>query len=371
MAISSPQRKRPSEIMLHILTLRRKFRKNAHVDVDDNLPPPPPPKDTVHYRSLSGPDTTPTPISTVAVENFGKHDTSHYAVVEVSIQPQYISSSLPQQTPPRVPAKRRVQGLPVPSLSPEEKAQRRRAAARQRELDEQAALREEQERQLLRKAEKEEQERRDRADEAHRKAVLEEQLRQAAIRKAREDEEARYEEENRVANLRARKQADKERRIQYTKDLERWRAEQIQRVESQESEKEESRRRSGEERRARIEKMTGEVFRDDGALCGWVTIQWPESVTWKRRYYKFEPDQGRVSLFRNPLEMTRALDVVGLDARVESINEWYEGFEELEAIPHSFALKFIDGQSWLLYADNAEDKDKLLVLLSEVAGVII
>jgi hypothetical protein len=50
------------------------------------------------------------------------------------------------------------------------------------------------------------------------------------------------------------------------------------------------------------------------------------------------------------------VDVVNLDGRVDSLNEWYEGFEELEAIPHSFAVKFVDGQNWLMYADTEEEK---------------
>ncbi|KAH7929531.1 hypothetical protein BV22DRAFT_1029380 [Leucogyrophana mollusca] len=366
MAINSPRRRRPANIMSHILTLRRKSRKDVRVDTNstDSLPPPLPPKDTLWTYKQPLPETNTAPVSTSAVENYGRHETFNYAAVDVPAERAHIPISLPHQTPPRVPAKRRAEGPPAAApLSPEEKAQRRLAAARQRELDEQAALREEEERKLLRKLEKEKQERRDRAEEAFRKAELQEQLRQAAARKAREEEEAANYEAQRSAELRARKRAEQERRMQYTKDLERWRAEQIQRAESQESEKEELRRRSEEERRARIERMSGEVFQEESALSGWVTIQWPESITWKRRYFQFDLNQGRVSLFRNPLEMSRAMDVVELDGRVESFNEWYEGFEELEAIPHSFAIKFVDGQDWLLYADSAEEKVRFLSLL--------
>lgn len=55
-------------------------------------------------------------------------------------------------------------------------------------------------------------------------------------------------------------------------------------------------------------------------------------------------------------DSTRSVDLVNLDGRIESFNEWYEGFEELEAIPHSFAIKFVDGSIWLLYADTEQDK---------------
>lgn len=88
-------------------------------------------------------------------------------------------------------------------------------------------------------------------------------------------------------------------------------------------------------------------------------------------------------------DSTRTIDLINLDGRIESFHEWYEDFEELEAIPHSFAVKFVDGRNWLLYADTEQDKaratptmclyvpsyariqDRLLVLLSEAAGVIL
>lgn len=61
------------------------------------------------------------------------------------------------------------------------------------------------------------------------------------------------------------------------------------------------------------------------------------------------------------------MDTVNLDGRVESINEWYEGHEELEAIPHSFAVRFVDGQSWLMYADTADEKVSLSPLPSNLS----
>lgn len=50
------------------------------------------------------------------------------------------------------------------------------------------------------------------------------------------------------------------------------------------------------------------------------------------------------------------MDVLPLDGRIDLLAEWYEGFEELEAIPHSFAVRCIDGVEWRLYADSAEEK---------------
>jgi ssDNA-binding Zn-finger/Zn-ribbon topoisomerase 1 len=261
------------------------------------------------------------------------------------------------------------------SLTPEEKAHRRLAAQRQAQLEKEAMLREEHERQEAKRREKLEQERLEREEEEKRKAVLQEELRAAALRKARLEREEREIEEQRLQELRERKQLEKERRIQYTKEMERWRAEQMQRVESQCSEKEEERRRSVEGRRMRIARINEEVFSDSKAdkMAGWVTVQPPDMLAWKRRYYKFELGhaESKMLLYGNPREVDKPLDVLPLDGQIESLAEWYEGFEELEAIPHSFALRFIDGVEWRMFADSAEEKDRLLVLLSEAAGIIL
>lgn len=43
--------------------------------------------------------------------------------------------------------------------------------------------------------------------------------------------------------------------------------------------------------------------------------------------------------------------------RVAAIKEPDEGYDELEAIPHSFAVEFTDGDgAWCMYCDSAEDK---------------
>lgn len=96
-----------------------------------------------------------------------------------------------------------------------------------------------------------------------------------------------------------------------------------------------------------------------------------------------------------PQDSTLAMDILALKDCTESFYEWYEGFEELEMMPHSFAVKFMDGQSWCMYADNEDEKvswqimrvlflylslakqnknkkqDKLWLWLSEAAGIII
>ena len=53
--------------------------------------------------------------------------------------------------------------------------------------------------------------------------------------------------------------------------------------------------------------------------------------------------------------------------RVAAIKEPTEGYEELEAIPHAFAVEFTDGDGpWCLFADSSEDKVRLGPLLDEL-----
>jgi hypothetical protein len=53
------------------------------------------------------------------------------------------------------------------------------------------------------------------------------------------------------------------------------------------------------------------------------------------------------------LQVVDRLDLRG----VKALKEWNEGYEDLEAIPHSFAIEFKDGQgAWGMYADTREEK---------------
>ena len=43
--------------------------------------------------------------------------------------------------------------------------------------------------------------------------------------------------------------------------------------------------------------------------------------------------------------------------RVAAVKEPYEGYDELEAIPHSFAVEFTDGEAaWSMFSDFEDDK---------------
>lgn len=51
------------------------------------------------------------------------------------------------------------------------------------------------------------------------------------------------------------------------------------------------------------------------------------------------------------------LDKVELRGKLRGLREWNEGYEDLEAIPHSFAIEFKDGRGpWSMYADSEEEK---------------
>ncbi|KAG1825542.1 uncharacterized protein BJ212DRAFT_1294958 [Suillus subaureus] len=370
---TSPVHNRKGSFLTQLFALRRK-NQNTHVEpyIHDpvvDAPPPPPPKD--HKRA-----STSTQRPFLGEEYINEKPLLFDVDLNVLARPpQPASQPIPviQKIPPRIPAK--AYSPPIIPLTPEEKARRRLAAQHQSELEKEAMLREEHERQETKRREKLEQERLEREEEEERKAVLQEELRAAALRKARLEREEREIEEQRLQELRERKQLEKERRLQYTKEMERWRAEQMQRAESQCSEKEEERRRSVEGRRMRVARMNEEVFSASTAdrMVGWVTVQPPNMLAWKRRYYKFELGhaESKMLLYGNPREVVKPLDVLPLDGQIDSLAEWYEGFEELEAIPYSFALRFVDGVEWRMFADSAEEKDRLLVLLSEAAGIIL
>lgn len=56
-------------------------------------------------------------------------------------------------------------------------------------------------------------------------------------------------------------------------------------------------------------------------------------------------------------EMDQALDQLTLRGKVSGLREWNEGYEELKALPHSFAVEFKDGRgSWSMYTDTEDDK---------------
>jgi hypothetical protein len=54
-------------------------------------------------------------------------------------------------------------------------------------------------------------------------------------------------------------------------------------------------------------------------------------------------------------EITTPIHALEL-SRVRALREWHEGYDELEAIPNSFAVELQDDAPCLFFADSAEDK---------------
>jgi len=62
--------------------------------------------------------------------------------------------------------------------------------------------------------------------------------------------------------------------------------------------------------------------------------------------------------------MTQPVDNLYLKD-IEALHEWNEGHEELESIPHAFAVAFKDGQgSWSMFTDSEDEKVNLFVTLT-------
>lgn len=68
---------------------------------------------------------------------------------------------------------------------------------------------------------------------------------------------------------------------------------------------------------------------------------------------------------RNPQDVDGVpSDIIVLKSTGPTIKEWYEGFEELGSIPHSFALAFANGEPpIMLFSDSAPEKVCASVLI--------
>ena len=56
------------------------------------------------------------------------------------------------------------------------------------------------------------------------------------------------------------------------------------------------------------------------------------------------------------------VDIVTLKGAKPCVKEWYEGFEELRAISHSFALTLGDSESTMMFfSDTSDEKVRLSV----------
>ena len=299
------------------------------------------------------------------------------------VRPRMAYTTTPPPAPSRIPmlsyrlplARGRVDERRVAS-TPDEREIRRREAQRRKEREEEQARIEEAERQERLRLAKEEEARRFEQEERARKAVLQSQLRYAAEQRKRKEAIEREAEEIRRAALEEKRRNDRERRIQETQKLQAWRQEQAKRAQELSGKRQEMRRKVLDERRALAARLKATARTTGGRhvlLSGWVTVQSEQSGAWKRRYYQL--DDQTLYLFKNKevrtfvdfalgrclsehprQETDQPLEAVKLPD-VRSVKDWQEGYEELEGIPHSFAMKFGDGRyAWSMYTDSAEDK---------------
>ncbi|KAH9971652.1 hypothetical protein BGW80DRAFT_1460335 [Lactifluus volemus] len=252
---------------------------------------------------------------------------------------------------------------------PVTRSEQREAARRASEEEEYAARREEVARQLRIKRQRDREARQAEEEERTRRAQLEQDLaRKAAARLAREEEE-RAEEERRVREREERRRRDAEKRAEVARRMEEWRLEEERRKEELARAEGELKRRAVERREAA--RVAAAKRRRDSQLpggsvilSGWVTVQTSGSVAWRRRYFQLTD---AVLRFYNRDKASRLdctpVDVIVLKSTGPTVKEWYEGFEELRSIPHSFALVLSNGEPPIMFfSDTAPEKVRKLFL---------
>ncbi|TFK71627.1 hypothetical protein BDN72DRAFT_837346 [Pluteus cervinus] len=254
---------------------------------------------------------------------------------------------------------------------PAERARRRLDAQRQEE-EEKEALRMEEKRRAELMRRKKEALLREQEEETIRRTSLEQQLRKISVERRAKEKKEEEEEERRRHELEAKRRAERERRIEEHKKLEEWRLNQLRLAEEASRQAEELQRQEEVERKSRVlqvEKRLKRLSAVGGDLMtGWVTMQASNLLAWKRRYYRLVGTV--IHFYRSPKDDQHVLESVELAGKLRNLCEWNQGYEELKAIPHSFAVEFQeDGFYWSMYADSEEDKVKLIALLRHAAGL--
>ncbi|KAF8308325.1 hypothetical protein DL93DRAFT_2171177 [Clavulina sp. PMI_390] len=89
-------------------------------------------------------------------------------------------------------------------------------------------------------------------------------------------------------------------------------------------------------------------------LTGNVTTQAHDSLYWRRRYFELS-SQG-MAFYKSSDTLSNRLDLLPLDGKARAITEKHD---ELQSIPHSFAIEFHDG-TMQLFCDTADDKEVLV-----------
>jgi len=259
-------------------------------------------------------------------------------------------------------------------MDPAERTRRRIVAQKQRDLEEKEASMREEERQAAIKREKELFLKQEEEAETERRRSVEEEIKRITAERRRKEELDKEDERRRQWESEERKRLDRKRRMEEHKRLEEWRKEQTRMAGEAALREERLKKQEEEERKKKIlleeakVKQSAKAGQGESLLSGWVTVQSDQSLSWKRRYYKFIKDT--VQFYRSPNDTQQPLDALELRGLVRALREWNEGYEYLGAIPFSFAIEFKDGRGhWSMFADSEEDKFKILGLLHHAAGL--
>ncbi|KAG8836382.1 hypothetical protein FRC18_011513 [Serendipita sp. 400] len=219
----------------------------------------------------------------------------------------------------------------------------------------------EKEQEMLKEAEEEERKKAEFAEAQRRRAG--ERLRREQLRREEEEREQRAAEE--------RKRAVAERRLEEARRAEARRLEEIKYQEEKERKEREKKEAQEAERLGRmrdIQRRFDNLRLTAGVLLtGYVSIQPGTSIVWRRRFFQLQSDH--MLFFKNAEETHKIVDSFELQGEVTGVKEWNQGYDDLRAIPHSFAVEFIDQPSWLFFADSEEDKDILVSLIVQLARI--
>ncbi|KAJ6581349.1 hypothetical protein B0H19DRAFT_502876 [Mycena capillaripes] len=359
---------------------------NLHLE---DAPPPPPPKDKATHSISHRPETPPKagtskprplPPQLITTRHRSNSDYTvvHHRDSSSSDEVIVVRPDLP--APPSVPRSPGIhkRSVTMPSkwnaepVDPAERARRRARLQREREIEEQQALEEEAQRQIQLKLQKEALLREQDDEEEQRRIDLENELQRATAQRRRREELERREDERKQREIEQRKRADRERRMEEHRRLEEWRKEQATQVEKAAQLAAQARKREEEERKKRIQLASTKIKStkaDLDLVTGWVTMQTSDSLVWRRRYFRFI---GSTVFFYRSLkekDANQVLDQLDLRGQVRGLREWNEGYEDLKAIPFSFAVEFKgDREPWSMYSDSEEEKYKLLGLLHTANG---
>ncbi|CAG8668669.1 4114_t:CDS:2, partial [Acaulospora colombiana] len=206
-------------------------------------------------------------------------------------------------------------------------------------------------------------------EEERKKIASQEAQRRRAADRIRREQLRREEEEREQRAAEARRLAAQERRLEEARRSEERRRYEKTRQEERERQEEERKQLAASERETRIKeiqrrfeklKLTSNVL-----LTGYVSVQAANTIVWRRRYFQLQTDS--MLFFKNAEETHKVIESFELRGSVSGIKEWKDGYDDIRAIPHSFAVEFMDQPAWLFFADSEEDKDVLVSLILQLA----